>query len=674
MGFFQQNKKNICPICGKTMVSLSGDLVCRECGYHASYGASNATDALFSAPGTVKAPTTISAKPQTATTYKQISVKSTGTAAKTSKKKKKASRGFIIAVASVLLVTILNIMVRNGIESFLDVFSNSYTPDAPQPEKDLSILMENYSTDIPELDPELTAQLEASLAQPQIQRTPLTENSDGIISLMETIFAKSAEEITPEELAAVDTISLTYYDYSYKVATCTLFIDNTYMTQELFLDESSFYGSDFSTFPNLTGLHMEFGSIDSLDGLYYLQSLSTDMTPEEITALIDPTQLLYLKMDDTYRAAKLEGIDAFTSLTSLVIDTYNTENIENLSKLPNLKSLTILDCEDSLSFKPLYDLTGLEELYLNCDNLKEIGFVSNMTNLQYLTIWNSQITNIDALADCTDTLKQLDLSYNYELTDYDIVSEMTKLENLSLYAPYSYEDPVKIPQLENMPNLTTLFLGNFDDLSSLTASPNLTSLVLSDTYVADLSCLASMPNVTSVGLYDTSLDPAAFKPLLAMPQLTSLDLYRSYIWGDASSLFSIPTLKALNMEDCTTQLDMDKLAPNDSLEYLNLNYAQLEEASADSWSYSDSKNLISLADHTDVFANYPNLRELYLAEQNLDDVSFASSLLRLETIDLTDNYVTDLSPLSELANLTAILCYNNPIVDNGGLGNIIYMD
>ena len=69
----------------------------------------------------------------------------------------------------------------------------------------------------------------------------------------------------------------------------------------------------------------------------------------------------------------------------------------------------------------------------------------------------------------------------------------------------------------------------------------------------------------------------------------------------------------------------------------------------------------------DIFQNYPNLEELYLAENTLSDVTFAKELKHLKVFDITDNYVTDLSPLSELAELKSILCARNAVVNDGGL-------
>lgn len=165
-----------------------------------------------------------------------------------------------------------------------------------------------------------------------------------------------------------------------------------------------------------------------------------------------------------------------------------------------------------------------------------------------------------------------------------------------------------------------------------------------------------------------SLESTTLETVMELTELEYISLNGSYIWGNAEMLLSLPNLKEFYMENCVAGFDTDHLVPNESLEVLNLNHAELHILENGTWNYGEESVLLPLAEHTDIFKNYPNLQKLYVAEQSLENIQFAASLPYLEVLDLTDNYVTDLTPLALLPNLESVLCHNNPIAKDGGLG------
>ena len=72
-------------------------------------------------------------------------------------------------------------------------------------------------------------------------------------------------------------------------------------------------------------------------------------------------------------------------------------------------------------------------------------------------------------------------------------------------------------------------------------------------------------------------------------------------------------------------------------------------------------------------ANFPNLEQLYLKGNELTDLSFITEcgLTNLRTLDITDNYIVDLSPLADLAQLEIVACEDNPIADTAGLDDLL---
>lgn len=678
MGILDLNKKNNCPLCGKNMDFIYGDMVCSDCGYRASYGASSATSKSSANTSSQQIPTPkISYAPP-------VSTPTVSRTSSTAKQKKSTSKvkPLILCIAIIYIIAVFgfNFTARKSITSITDnltaelaTLESNYNYDSDSYGEHSFPTVPDIGNDYELYLPDIYKDFSSYTKSNNYSSYP-SENSEGVIKTAEALFGKDISDVTAEELASVEYLDFYYYDYSYKTVSCSLYTGTEYIEKEIFLGDVSFYGSDFSIFPNLTGLYMEYGDIASLEGLHQLSSLSTNMTPVEIMELIDPAQITSLTLNDLFFANDFSGIENFTNLASLSMDAYYVENLDILAELKNLKALTIWDANNTSSLKVLYKMPQLEYLNLDCEELRDIGFVSNMPNLTCLIVWNSELKNIDALADCKDSLTQLDLSYNYELTDYDVVSELTHLEELALYVPYSFENPVQIPQLSNMPNLTYLFLGNFEDLSGIVDAPGLTSLSLYDTYAYDLSALASLQNLTSLELYNMSLEPSALQPIMGLTKLEHLSLDGSYIWGNAEELLSLPNLKECYMEDCVAGFEVENLVQNDSLEVLNLNHAELRILENGNWNYNEDTNILSLSEHTDIFKNYPNLRQLYVAEHELDNVQFAASIPYLEVLDLTDNYVTDLTPMAILPNLESVLCYNNPIVNDGGLGSKVSME
>ena len=63
----------------------------------------------------------------------------------------------------------------------------------------------------------------------------------------------------------------------------------------------------------------------------------------------------------------------------------------------------------------------------------------------------------------------------------------------------------------------------------------------------------------------------------------------------------------------------------------------------------------------------------FWGENELTDIDFASELTALEKIDLSENYVTQLRPLSGLAALRQVICRGNPVSNERVLGDKVML-
>lgn len=87
----------------------------------------------------------------------------------------------------------------------------------------------------------------------------------------------------------------------------------------------------------------------------------------------------------------------FSSLESLELDgSDDLADIKDLASLKGLKSLSLEYCPSLTDFSVLFVLTGLEELRLDVDGVKDISFVNSMPGLRSFSLDDGSCISIDA--------------------------------------------------------------------------------------------------------------------------------------------------------------------------------------------------------------------------------------------------------------------------------------
>jgi hypothetical protein len=174
------------------------------------------------------------------------------------------------------------------------------------------------------------------------------------------------------------------------------------------------------------------------------------------------------------------------SIPDLALEVAIREAIDKLGGTlytSDLESLITLEAPA----KGILDLTGLEYC----------------VNLQYLGLWDNNISDISVLAGLTN-LEQLELGEN-SVSDISPLVGLTNLQWLNLWEN-SISD---ISVLAGLINLEGLSLGvnNISDISALADSTNLEILYLYDNNISDISPLASLANLEWLDLsYNTISD------------------------------------------------------------------------------------------------------------------------------------------------------------------------
>ena len=638
-------KKKKCPICGTKMKYENGDAVCGGCGYRASFSASgytvNTTNSNYNSPNRTN--------PRSYT-----STQSEETA-------KKIYRFSAYALIIFFGVT----FIRLALSHFIIIPITKEIKPTEQADNTDSNFDDDITAYSREPEEETSPRAKHS-SKTSIKKLRLPE-SELFQQFLAKLFEKDYQKVTAKELAQVTALHL-YEKEGYLIIAYTLNGDST---GSFYFNQNSLNSTDFACFPQLQSLEIHNSlSTGALDGLTKLTKLSCRNSPQELLSIIDPLQLTELEIDNDLFLQGIENIEAFSNVEHLRLESVHAKDLSPLLKLEHLTTLELIDCERVEDFSALYQMPQLESLTVDSNKLRDISFVSNMPNLKELSIQNSLVIKLDALADCADTLQKLDLSSNYKVADrnYTVVSQLTNLTQLTLTASYDHEDPPFLPQLANMPKLTQLSIQGYDDFSPIADAPLLEKVTLTRCYANDYSALESLPHLTSLCLNDISIMENTLETVGKLTSLEQLYLDDDFIWGDCNALLNLPNLKEYSMKDCTTGFDVNNIQLNENLKILYLSHITTKALVDGKWDYqSNNENNFYLADYADIFQNYPNLEELYLAENTLSDVTFAKELKHLKVFDITDNYVTDLSPLSELAELKSILCARNAVVNDGGL-------
>lgn len=615
-------KKNKCPLCDNKMNNINGYMTCPECGYRISHE----------------------------TSHIGIRTGNTANPNKTEETSDNHKKLWHIIFIIVILGTLCG-----SLPVFFHLLSIPSDPAS-----------DSKQAGYTDRSDEENVSFKASPAKTDSSSQDNLPESDMFRRLISGIFDKPVEKITSAELAQIISLHLSKNESGYRTICYTL-QDGT--SGELHYDDVSVTTSDLRCFSGLESLNLEHDSLSNgdLDGLNKLTELRCGNTPAELAYIIDPKQLTSLGIGANV-FLNTDGIESFSNLSCLHAEGRYLTDISSLSSLKKLKSLEIINNEQIDSFKVLYDMTGLETLSIDAKKLRDIGFISNMPALTELSIQNSEVMQVDALADCKNTLRRLALSHNYQITDYHVVSSLSNLTHLTLFISYSFDDPEPLPELANMPEPVYLSISNYDDISQIANAPKLQELTLTDGYAVDFSSMEGLSNLTHLNLLDMSLEPSSLKSIMKLTSLESINLNSSYIWGNVEGLLKLPNLKEFNMNDCTAGFDMENLTRNETLNILHMSHVTLKTLVDGKWDYNATdENNANLSENTDIFQYYPNLTELYLAGNKLADISFAANLSHLKVFDITDNYITSLQPLSTLNQLESVMCATNSIADDGGL-------
>ena len=218
------------------------------------------------------------------------------------------------------------------------------------------------------------------------------------------------------------------------------------------------------------------------------------------------------------------------TLTELNAPNANIRNLTGLEHAHNLRVLNLkgeyIEGEGTVNsntipdFSPIVGLTELTELDFSFGSVSDVSFLSGLTQLRTLRLFNNPLSDISALSGLTQ-LTFLELS-STAISDVSPLAGLTQLTRLYLF---------------------NTSISNLSALSGLTA---LTELGISGTTVSDVSPLAGLTRLTHLYLVWNAISDISV--LSGLTQLYSLQLSGNEI-SDISPLSDLTQLAVLALSN-----------------------------------------------------------------------------------------------------------------------------
>ena len=459
----------------------------------------------------------------------------------------------------------------------------------------------------------------------------ITGLDDHVMNWQDQNLEKAMRKITgieEREIMLSDVYNYTYLNLSY----CNI-SNITALTELRNIKELNLCGDKVSDITILNKI----GTLESIDLSY------NNLT--DITALADLTALKTLKLSGNI-IKDFSVLNGLTNLTSLTIEDFVECNA--------VEEYNIVAEKTDISF--ISDLTQLKYLDLAMNNIEDISPLETLINLEYLDISCNSISDIHSLQYLTQ-LKKVILSDGsvtiggvYEetnnITDISALVNCTNLECLSI----GDSEISDLSPISDMKNLKELYL-QLDNNINLNDIANITSLKILNLHgaqVTNISALSELVNLEKLTLgarwYKWANKIQDISALTNMQNLTYLDL-------------SFTSVENIDILSNLTNLEYLNLYGINGEEHQIISHGYSVIGFSYEWEYIERFN------NLDFLIPLVNLKQLYLGSNGLTDVTALSGLTQLEKLDLSYNELTNIDSLSDLKNLKYLDLSSNQITD-----------
>lgn len=355
-------------------------------------------------------------------------------------------------------------------------------------------------------------------------------------------------------------------------------------------------------------------------------------------------------------------------------------------KQSDLDKILELDISDnygalSINFSDLWRMHNLNKIKVYNSSFSNLSNMQSLAgNLPYLSFFNTLDFSGNSIGDNISQL--LDYFSNDYIASIDLsktnISDISHLNNLTQLNTVN----VSGNKISNIYSLGTLNLkeadlsnNNISNVIPLSSEIGLTKLNLSNNSVTDLSPLSNLFYLSTLDLSNNnkkaSIGGYDISPLGMLVNLTNLNLSSNNI-KKIDSLENLDKMLNLNLSMNGIQ-DISGIKNMSVLQNLNLanNYLindisvikNLENIKAIDLSQNQVKYLNPLSELT-------NLTDLNLENNDITDISPLEDLVQLEKLKLDNNKITNIYPLVDLTNLNTLYISGNGQFDTTPLSNL----
>lgn len=372
----------------------------------------------------------------------------------------------------------------------------------------------------------------------------------------------------------------------------------------------------------------------------------------------------------------VQPVSNLHGLTSLNLNGNQVSDISSLASLSGLRTL-YLDDNPVTDFSPLFYLQSLTSLSIkgvditqdelktlsaalpNCaingagvsgvqsDSASQYIALGGMTfdsDVRELDLSYRGITDISALSGCS-RLTKLNLSGN-AVGDISPLMDIPSLSSLNI----SSNSVTDLRPLMGISSLKYLYASNNNIFSTVSLGSNtaLTELDLSGNPISDFSGIRKLKNLMKLDLSGTGMRPTDIQFFSYLSRLVSLNVENN------------PALTG----EAVTQLK--SMIPSCSLKHSGLVFS-IEASGNTVDSNTTSIDMTGQGiDDLSFLSKLTNLQSARLAANNLTNIysfQYTESWRTLTYLDLSSNYISDITPVSGLRNLVTLNLSDNLITN-----------
>lgn len=413
------------------------------------------------------------------------------------------------------------------------------------------------------------------------------------------------------------------------------------------------------------------GVMPEISAMYALDSLSlAGNAISDLSGLSGLAGLTSLNLNDN----AVTDISALTSLTNLRTLYLDNNPIEDLSPLYRLQSLTSLSIKGIPVTKE--DLAGLSAALPNCavngadlssdKQVLALGGVTFDAGVTELDLSYCGINDISVLSGCRK-LTKLKLAGN-AISDISPLMDIPNLTNLDI-SSNSVTDLRPLMGLTSLKYLKASANSIFSTVS-IGSNTSLLDLDLSGNPISDFSGIRKLKNLTNLNLSSTGLQASDIQYFTYLSRLVSLNIENNpSINGESYDelqrlipscsirhsdlVYSIQAFGS-TYDKNTTEIDLTGQGISDLSFLLQLNSLQSLRLAA---------NSISNIYPFQLTESWRTLTYLDLSANYISDITPISCLYNLTTLNLSDNVITNITPLYSLSNLKELYLGGNPLTD-----------